>query len=476
MRMCFLVSLLVTGGLVGLSIPAGEPAKDPPQRGGQPLTWIHAIGADFRDRINATVEAPDGGFVLAGESKSFQVASPVDYEIWVLKIDRFGFIEWEFTFGEDGVSESCWDVVNSNDGGFLVIGGGQQPGSNNADLWILKLNANGGLVWQKSYGGPQHDWGRAVTQAQGGGYLAAGTSFSLGSTAAAAWLIRIDEDGNSLWQGAYGGTEDELFYDVAPTADGGYVAAGITGRNSSTTKGWVVKVDANGAIQWQKSVQRPARTWVQAILPAADGGYYITGRWFLAKLDANGNILWQHGIGEFGWGLAEDGDGNLYYSATTWIGHVDFSGYRWAKFNSAGDLLLGKLFWAETNLDEWNRDLLLTSDGGFLLSGWTNDHGLGSGTDDAFILKLSPDGEADADLPERIIDFTGPLEASSLSVSDTAVGGALGNIPALNLSLTGKAVNSTVTIHGGNPLIPAWIQWPNLNITALIDLVNQLGL
>ena len=444
-------------------------------RGNQQLTWIHAIGGDFRDRIEATATTPDGGFLLVGQSKSFQVVSPVDYDIWVLKVDQFGFIVWEYTLGEDGPGETGWDAVPTAEGGCVLLGLGLRPGDTDSDAWILKLNPTGTLAWQKSYGGLENEVAYALCTGHGGGYVAAGSSASLAASTAG-WLVRVGDDGSSLWQGAYGGTASEGFNDVAAANDGGYIAVGSTDTNTGSSKAWVVKVDGGGALVWQKELSGQSGLAARKVLAATDGGFYISGGGCLVKLDATGDLVWQRRTGATGLGLVEDGDGNIYHSATFYLDQVDFAGYRWAKMNASGDFIEGKAYWAQTTLDEWNRDLLPTDDGGFLLSGWTNDPNMGAGFDDAFLLKLDGSGSADAYIPARIIDFNGPFQASDLSIADSFVTAALGNVTPADLALDPVAVQSTVTIHGGNPLIPSWIQWPSLTVVDLANLVNQFGL
>src|SRR5262249_49744603 len=152
--------------------------------------------------------------------------------------------------------------------------GGQPIGLDlTGDLWVLKLDAIGNAVWQKSYGGSASDGAGAVRQTPDGGYVVAGYTRSYGAGQFDAWGIKLDADGNVTWQKTDGGTGFDFASDVQPTADGGYIVAGsTTSFGAGSDDAWVLKLDANGNVIWQKTYGGADSDGASAVHTTADGG------------------------------------------------------------------------------------------------------------------------------------------------------------------------------------------------------------
>ncbi len=148
--------------------------------------WDTYFGGTSNDRAYDVVQTPDGGFIMIGnsESEDFDITDPKgSYDFWVVKTDASGAMEWQKNYGGSGI-EIAYSISKTNDGNFLILGdtrSNDQDVTNsngNADSWLLKINETGDLLWQQTYGGAQFDTGRKVIEKQNGELILFGTSRS----------------------------------------------------------------------------------------------------------------------------------------------------------------------------------------------------------------------------------------------------------------------------------------------------------
>ena len=219
---------------------------------GGDLVWRASLNGIQQDRAHFVQATSDGGAVVAGHTFPYSragSAGPVD--AWVVKLDEHGQIVWQKTYGGPGYDFANF-VSPTADGGYVVVGTTDSFGSGGVDVWVWKLDAVGSILWQRTYGGPGAEYLYAAHQAQDGGLIVAGLTYSFGSGNSDAWVFKIDASGGIVWQRTFGGTgDDRTPRSVEPTADGGYAIAGHApaGLPESDAPGaWVLKLDANGAI------------------------------------------------------------------------------------------------------------------------------------------------------------------------------------------------------------------------------------
>ncbi|MFI5296046.1 MAG: hypothetical protein ACHQ0Y_13605 [Thermodesulfovibrionales bacterium] len=142
------------------------------------------------------------------------------------------------------------------------------------DLWLFKLDKDGNIQWQKTYGGIADDWANSLQQTTDGGYIVAGTTYSFGDGFNDGWILKLDANGNIQWQKTYGGTVQSILQ----TADGGYIVAGSTSIGADNGDAWILKLDGNGNIQWQKAIGNSAKAeGAKAVRQTPDGGYIVAG-------------------------------------------------------------------------------------------------------------------------------------------------------------------------------------------------------
>ena len=253
-------------------------------------------------------------------------------------------IQWETTLGGDNF-EDVRAVFETPDGGFIF--GASTSSSGNGDIsqisygfsdyWIGKLDANGNLLWEINYGGDNIDQLQAVKPTADGGYILGGYSKSsisgdkseanINPFSLDYWVIKVDATGVKQWDRTLGGQEDEFFWDLEVAHDGGYILAGntfsdMTGNISENNYGisdyWIVKLAANGNLEWEKVYGGDGQDWCFDVLATSDGNYLISGHsgsgangnkttasqgsndfWTL-KIDPSGNIIWQQSFGGTG--------------------------------------------------------------------------------------------------------------------------------------------------------------------------------
>jgi hypothetical protein len=154
--------------------------------------WAKTYGGGYSDVARSIQQTSDGGYIVAGWTLSFG-AGGLDF--WVLKLDASGQVQWQKTYG-GGYSDVARSIQQTSDGGYIVAGWTLSFGAGNYDVWVLKLNASGNVVWQKTYGGGSDDYAESIQQTSDGGYIVAGETWSFGAGSADFWVLKLDANGN----------------------------------------------------------------------------------------------------------------------------------------------------------------------------------------------------------------------------------------------------------------------------------------
>jgi uncharacterized delta-60 repeat protein len=306
------------------------------------------------------------------------------------------------TYG--GTSDEMTSFVQqTSDGGYIVAGYTYSFGAGDYDIFLIKTDANGNIQWAKTYGGDSYDYAYSVQQTSDGGYIVAGYTYSFGAGDYDIFLIKTDANGNIQWAKTYGGTDDEEVSSVQQTSDGGYIVAGLTRSfGAGGDDIFLIKTDANGNIRWAKTFGGTYSDRATSVQQTSDGGYIVAGgTWsfgagdrdlFLIKTDANGNISWAKTYG----GTNDDGASSVQQTSD---GGYIVAG--WTKSFGAGgyDIFLiktdanGNIRWAKTyggtGWDEAS-SVQQTSNGGYIVAGYTESFGAGSA--DLFLIKTNVNG------------------------------------------------------------------------------------
>ncbi|UCG93105.1 MAG: DJ-1/PfpI family protein [candidate division WOR-3 bacterium] len=242
------------------------------------ITWAKTYGGPGSDGGRVLCETADGGYLIAGYT--FPPGSS-DADIVVLKTDANGDVVWAKTFGGAGTeyANGCTAVP----AGYLITGYTTSFGNGSKDVYVISLDNDGNEVWSKTYGGQSWDVGTSVCAAAEGGYFVCGFTHSYTAGEEDIYLLKIDKDGNEIWSKTYGGERIEMSNSIALTSDGGCIIGATSlsygGRN---TDFYVMKTDADGNKLWAESyaAQGPAGhgfDWCKAFYATSDGGYVMTG-------------------------------------------------------------------------------------------------------------------------------------------------------------------------------------------------------
>jgi hypothetical protein len=254
-------------------------------------------GVILDDEAFSVQQTSDGGYIVAGYTNSFGAGG---FDAFLVKTDANGNRIWAKTYGRADEDEA-YSVQQTSDGGYIVAGYTFSFGASGYDIFLIKTDASGNIIWAKTYGGTGEDVAYSVQQTSDGGYIVAGYTFSFGASGYDIFLIKTDASGNIIWAKTYGGTGDDVAYSVQQTSDGGYIVASET---RSFGAGWkdifLIKTDAFGNVQWARTYGGTDDDWVSSVQQTSDGGYIVTGFTysfgasladiFLIKTDANGNI------------------------------------------------------------------------------------------------------------------------------------------------------------------------------------------
>lgn len=263
------------------------------------ITWQKTYGGTGGDQADCIRQTADNGYIVAGSTRSFGT----NKDIWVFKLTSSGTIVWQKTYGgTDGEEDAL--VEQTSDGGYIVAARTWSFGAGYVDILFLKLDANGIVEWRRTYGGSGWDEANTIRQTSDNGYIIAGTTGSFGVGRDNVWLIRLDQYGSLLWQKTYGGDDSyESSYGnyLDITRDGNFIVAGYTESfGAGWSDIWVLKINTSGQVLWEKRYGTAAGSDpAYFIQQTFDGGYMIAGQndlfgdqldIYLYKLDENGDL------------------------------------------------------------------------------------------------------------------------------------------------------------------------------------------
>jgi hypothetical protein len=363
-------------------------------------TFIISHGGTRRDRGINLLQTRDGGYAVVGYSNS---GDAVGEDVLLVRLDRQGNVLWSKLYGGEG-DDNGWDLLETDEGGFIVVGFTDSMGAGGMDIYLIRMDALGELIWERTYGGPQDEYGWSMTRTVDGGYVLGGQTESFGEGQEDGYLVKVDPKGDEIWSQTYGGGLEDRLFSVDQGADNGYVLAGTT---RSFGKGerdlFLVKTDNAGMLSWMQVFGGKRDDVGHAVRQTADSGYIITGytkshgtanydSWAV-KTDIVGEIVWETFFGDFG-------DDRTIYGEQTWDGGYILTGYTRSFGEGNWDVFLvkldaaGEVSWFKTfggTHEDTGYTGHQTSDFGFVLTGETYSNGKGGG--DMYIIKVNPNGE-----------------------------------------------------------------------------------
>ena len=269
------------------------------------IQWDKTYGADKEDKAYGVTGTMDGGIAMAGATRSFSLGKE---DVYILKTDPKGTLLWEKRLG--GPRKDIAYAIDENNKGALYVAGLSKSFSKEGDynVYVLKLSPEGKVLWSKSMGGPGKDYGYDITATKDGGAVVVGKTKSFGHGHYDMYVIKLSSDGKILWSKAFGGTSNEEAHGVTELPDGSLI---IVGGTESFGAGdfdfYVVKLAPNGKKLWERYYGQKKADLFYCVTPAADGGFTAAGytRSYGSKkkdltvmhCDKEGNTVWHKIVG-----------------------------------------------------------------------------------------------------------------------------------------------------------------------------------
>ena len=428
----------------------------------QVIQYQKNIGGSNSDVLNEVQPTADGGSIAIGYSFSGISGDKTDAlvpstttsttDVWVVKLDGTGAIQWQKNIGGDNY-DSGESIKQTTDGGYIIaanslsnISGDKTENSyGSLDFWLIKLDATGTILWQKTIGGNQLDEAKNIQLTTDGGFIIGGysnSSISGNKTDNCLgfddyFVVKLDNSGNIQWQKTIGSDGYDNLNELKQTADGGYILGGFTFEGLYPNVNfprygahdyYVVKIDAIGTFQWQKVYGGSSDDYVESLQQTTDGGYILggystsnisgtitensnggsNGDYWLVKIDAVGSVQWQNTIGgsslDYLSSVQQTQDGGYILGGYS---YSSISGDKMENSKGSGDYWLvktndvGSIQWQKTiggSGAEFLTSLQQLPDGSYLLGGYSASNISGDKTEnsqggnDYWVMKLSDPG------------------------------------------------------------------------------------
>ncbi len=260
--------------------------------------WTKTYGGTDYDIGYSGQQTNDNGYIIAGYTYSFGAGMG---DVYLLKTDSVGDTLWTKTFGGAG-DDMGNSVKQTNDNGYIIAGKTYSFGSGMGDIYLIKTDFIGDTLWTKTYGGTGWDEGTSVQQTIDNGYIIAGTTTSFGAGGYDVYLIKTNENGDTLWTKTYGGTLDDFGWSVKQTIDNGYIIAGHTYNFGAVNSDvYLIKTNENGDTLWTNTYGGIDGDFGRSVQQTIDGGYIVAGYTnsfgaeltdvYLIKTDSLGNSI-----------------------------------------------------------------------------------------------------------------------------------------------------------------------------------------
>jgi hypothetical protein len=306
------------------------------------IKHVLSLGGTKNESAQSVVKTSDGGYAILGYTQStdgdIYNKTNTSFDFWLLKFDAAGNQQWQKVYGGSD-DDRGQDIITTNDDGYAILGSSKSNDgdvSNNSgsnDFWISKLDSSGAIVWQKSFGYAGSDNAFSVIQTQDNGFLLSGVLDVTASGGAGNnridmqrhaggdyWVVKLDALGELEWSRYFGGTFTDIAYDTAQTQNGNFLIIGSSDSNDvdvNNNKGtydfWIIKLNNDGTLLWEKSFGGTEIDEARAITPTADGNFLIVGDsrsndvdlalnngaadvWAI-KMNDDGDLIWEKSFG-----------------------------------------------------------------------------------------------------------------------------------------------------------------------------------
>jgi len=432
-------------------------------------------------------QTSDGGYIIGGTTSSFGAGNS---DAYLIKTNLTGDTLWTKVFGGAGMDYG-YSLQQTTDGGYIVSGTTVSFGS--LDFYLIKTNSTGDTLWTKTIG-IVNEFGYSIQQTSDGGYILLGKTNGFGIGDFDAHLVNTDASGNILWTKGYGGTGTDEGISVQQTSDAGYIIMGTTNSfGAGLFDIFLIKTNSTGDTLWTKTygglnndgLENYEKT-SHCVQQTSDGGYIVTGHTasfgsgnedaYLIKTDNAGNLLWSKTYGgtgsEVGFSTRQTTDGGYVIAGfTSSFGAGSWDAYL-IKTNSIGDTLWTKTF--GTINDELAYSIQQTSDGGYIMSGFIDT--ITGGISDIYLIKTDSAGNSGCNQSMTNTIITTPVTVLTNPTMQIFSGGTA--TPTNSIVNNGGIVNTIcliTSVNESNYFINGMNIYPNpFSMQAVLQTANLL--
>ncbi|TKJ41093.1 hypothetical protein CEE37_05345 [candidate division LCP-89 bacterium B3_LCP] len=339
-------------------------------------SFLSFFGGDEHEFGSEGHEVFGEGYIIVGSTTS---SSPDNSDIYLIKTNQTGSLVWDRTYGDTNGDYGS-SVQVTSDGGYIIAG---STASTVSDVYLIKTNGSGTIQWTRTFGGANADGGGCVQQTTDGGYIISGNTTSFGAGSDDIYLIKTNELGEEVWSQTFGGPLQDTGGKVRQTYDGGYIVAGTY---QDTVGGLhyacLFKTDENGLEEWSGLYGGQNGASGFDVQQTYDGGYIISGSinideengdFYLVKTDTVGNVEWSRNyggeLGEVGQGVDKNSDGGYVMTGWTCSYGDGLRDILVVRTDEVGHMI-GQYVWGDEYHD-WGHCVEQTYDGGFVVTGET---------------------------------------------------------------------------------------------------------
>ncbi|NMH86938.1 hypothetical protein HHX25_05435 [Flavivirga sp. Y03] len=282
------------------------------------ILWEKSFGFSGADNGISIIQTNDDGYLLTGvldvtasngqgNSKLLPSKKHAGGDYWAVKLNASGEKQWSKFFGGT-FTDTPYDVIQTEDSGYIIVGSSDSNdvditgNKGSYDFWVVKISETGNLIWEKSFGGSETDEARAITKSTDGNYIIIGDTrsndldVSNNNGAADLWIIKISPTGNLIWEKTFGGSSFDAGRSISKTQDNGFIISGSSrssngdlSNNNGQNDAWVLKIDANANLKWQKTVGGSDIDFAYDAVELNDKSVIIVGESNSDNIDIPGN-------------------------------------------------------------------------------------------------------------------------------------------------------------------------------------------
>ena len=347
------------------------------------LDWAHIYGGDARDEAFSITENSNGDLVLAGYTKK------EEKHLWIISIDENGKPLWGKTFKARPISEAR-SIIITSDSNMVAAGYSVREFLTEREVWVLKISPEGKLIWDKTFGGDGDECAYSIIETSDKGLAFAGFSSTNEDFQDDAWIMKLDANGNKVWEHSYGAGYKDYAYDIIETSDKALTFCGYQSRrNQSYMAFWIAKTDSAGNDIWDNAYSFNKWDAATTLIEGLDGYIYAAGYTraggvidydvAIVKINQEGKLIWKKTLNWGRWDQATSitttYDNGIVISGFTRSGKEMSSDFAVTKIDTAGNVLWENIF-ARKSLDYPN-SVIETRDNGLAITGTTYMQGRG---------------------------------------------------------------------------------------------------